>query len=145
MKKVEVILADDEKILWTIYAIRKEVFVEEQEVDARDEFDKFEHTSRHFLGLVENVPSGTVRWRVTDKGCKLERCAVLPSARRLGVGSALMTAALEDIEKHQGKGQYLYLHSQLGAMPLYEKFGFVKVGEQFEECNIQHFKMERTL
>jgi predicted GNAT family N-acyltransferase len=27
-------------------------------------------------------------------------------------------------------------------MGLYGKFGFVKVGEQFEEAGIQHFKME---
>lgn len=143
--EIEVILAEDETILWQIYAIRKEVFVEEQEVDQRDEFDAFEHSSRHFLARINGKPAGAARWRTTEKGCKLERFAVMPGARELGIGSALMKAILADIENEKGKSQHLYLHAQLKAIPLYEKFGFKKVREQFEECNIQHFQMERVL
>ncbi len=144
-KEIEVVLAEDETVLWQIYAIRKEVFVDEQEVDRHDEFDSFEHSSRHFLALINGKPAGAARWRTTDNGCKLERFAVMSEDRVLGVGSALMEAVLADIEKEKGKDQYLYLHAQLKAIPLYEKFGFQKVGEQFQECNIEHFKMERVL
>ena len=35
----------------------------------------------------------------------------------------------------------IYLHAQLQAIPLYEKHGFVKVGEMFEEATIKHYKM----
>ena len=111
--EIEVILAEDETILWQVYAIRKQVFVEEQEVDKGDEFDEFEHSSRHFLARVEGKPAGTARWRMTDKGCKLERFAVISGARAHGIGSALMSAILSDIEKETGGGQYLYLHAQL--------------------------------
>lgn len=144
-KEIDVILAEDETILWQVYAIRKEVFIEEQEILQQEEFDEFEDSSRHFLARINAKPAGAARWRTTDKGCKLERFAVMPGARENGIGSALVTAILEDIKKEKGQGQHLYLHAQLKSIPLYEKFGFKKVGDQFVECNIEHFEMERVL
>lgn len=143
--EIEVVLAEDETVLWQVYAIRKEVFVEEQEVDRHEEFDEYELSSRHFLARIDGKPAGTARWRNTEKGCKLERFAVMPGVRTLGIGSALLEAIIVDIEKTNGKGQYLYMHAQLNAIPLYEKYGFKKVGEMFEEANIQHYKMERSI
>jgi len=35
----------------------------------------------------------------------------------------------------------VYLHAQLQAISLYERTGFEKVGEMFEECDIQHYRM----
>lgn len=132
--------------LQTAFAIREEVFVIEQEVDPSEEYDEFEDTSLHFLATVGGKPAGTARWRFTDKGVKLERFAVLKPMRGIGVGYVLVKAVVEDIAAHpESKGKKLYMHAQLDAMPLYAKFGFQKVGEMFEECNIQHYKMELYL
>jgi predicted GNAT family N-acyltransferase len=141
---VEKVLTEEQ--LKTVFGIREEVFVIEQEVDPSEEYDEFEDISIHFLAKSGKEPAGTARWRFTDKGVKLERFAVLKSKRGQGVGFDLVHAVVEDIRNHPGsKGKKLYLHAQLDAMPLYAKFGFQKVGDMFEECNIQHYKMELYL
>jgi len=88
---------------------------------------------------VNGVPAGAARWRKTDKGYKLERFAVLKEFRGMGVGKELVRAVLADLPKD---APYIYLNAQITAISLYARFGFIKVGEQFEEAGIQHFKME---
>ncbi|GAB3996567.1 GNAT family N-acetyltransferase [Spirosoma daeguense] len=124
------------------FAIRRKVFVEEQRVSAREEYDEFEETSRHFLARANGEPCGTARWRRTSEGVKLERFAVLSGCRGKGVGKALVQAVLDDVFSQQPEPiERIYLHAQVTAMPLYAGFGFVPVGSMFEEANIQHFKM----
>jgi len=124
--------------------IREEVFVQEQHVPAEEEYDEFEDTSRHLLAMVGPEPAGTARWRLTQKGVKLERFAVLSRYRGTGIGSALVKAILDDIYATDDTKEYLlYMHAQLTAMPLYANFGFQPVGEMFEECDIQHYEMQR--
>lgn len=143
---MKVLLATSDELKDKAFAIRQEVFVEEQKVSRSDEFDEFEAISRHFVALDEDgTPIGAARWRATDKGIKLERFAVKQSHRSKGLGSKLVQAVLEDIQTQKGKGHYLYLHAQLGAVPLYEKFGFQKEGDQFEECDILHYHMRKHI
>lgn len=131
----------------TAFAIRRRVFVEEQLVDAREEYDEFEVTSTHFLARVDGTPSGTARWRRTANGIKLERFAVLPEHRGQGVGKALVRTVLNDVfnqQPHQptiNPAEQIYLHAQVSAMPLYAGFGFEAVGPMFAEAGIQHYKM----
>jgi predicted GNAT family N-acyltransferase len=131
------------------YNIRYTVFVEEQKVPAEEELDEFEPISRHFLAIENDKPLGTARWRFTQKGCKLERFAVLQEARGRGVGQELVRAIIQDIQqvlKNEGKkGILMYLHGQVTAVPLYEKFGFVCSGEPFDECGIMHYYMSKQL
>ncbi|HAA16234.1 MAG TPA: GNAT family N-acetyltransferase [Cytophagales bacterium] len=126
-----------------VFAIREEVFVVEQEVEPEEEFDEFEETSYHFLGLDENgEPAGCARWRFTDNGVKLERFAVRKAYRGKGMGGALVQAVLDDIGAHsKTAGKKRYLHAQLPAMPLYARFGFEKEGDLFLECDIEHYTM----
>lgn len=133
----------DQQALDEAFAIRQKVFVEEQNVPREEEYDEYEKSSVHFLALNEEGQAcGTARWRFTEKGIKLERFAVLKECRGAGVGSALVAAVLADIDKQpEAAGKTLYLHGQLTAVPLYEKFGFEKKGEQFEECDILHYLM----
>ena len=124
------------------FAIRREVFVEEQNVPAEDEYDEFETISHHFLALLDGEPVGTARWRRTSYGVKMERFAVRAAGRRKGVGKALVQAVLNDVFSQQPEPiESVYLHAQVTAMPLYADFGFVPVGPQFDECGIQHYKM----
>lgn len=143
MIKVEKITNSES--LQQAFAIREKVFVEEQQVSKEEEYDEFEKTATHFLAFTKaGLPAGTARWRFTDKGIKLERFAVLEENRGTGVGSALVAAVLEDVMAHpESAGKDIYLHAQLTAVPLYAKFGFQAKGEQFEECNIWHYHMER--
>jgi len=122
--------------------IRCKVFVIGQNVPAEEEIDKFEEESFHFLAHIDGTPCGAARWRITKKGVKLERFAVLEKYRGCGVGSALVDAVLNDIDSNpEASGKQLYLHAQLSAMKLYSNFGFRKVGELFQECEIDHYQM----
>ena len=128
--------------LQSAFAIRRQVFVEEQHVDAREEYDEFEESSTHFLARADGTPCGTARWRRTSNGVKLERFAVLADFRGLGVGKALVRAVLDDVFSQQPEPiERIYLHAQVAAMPLYAGFSFVPVGPMFEEAGIQHYKM----
>lgn len=135
--KPEVKSVSDPKDLETVFAIRRKVFVEEQNCPPELEWE-FEDESTHFLGTIDNMPAGAARWRRTEKGYKLERFAVLPQFRGYGMGKALVRTVLDNLPK---EADYIYLNAQLTAIGLYEKFGFVKEGPQFEEAGIQHFKM----
>lgn len=127
------------------YQIRREVFVDEQKVPEEEEIDEFETVSTHFLAYLDDEPAGAARWRFTEKGVKLERFAVRQKHRGKGIGSALVSAVLANIEQHQNTlGKPCYLHAQLDAVPLYAKFGFQKVGDIFEECDIKHYKMTQS-
>jgi predicted GNAT family N-acyltransferase len=120
-----------------VFAIRKIVFVEEQNCPPELEWEN-EDVSTHFLALSDHQPCGACRWRKTDNGYKLERFAVLKEFRGKGVGRALVATVLSDLPSD---ADYIYLNAQLDAMGLYSKFGFVAEGDQFEEAGIQHFKM----
>ncbi|UZD24630.1 GNAT family N-acetyltransferase [Algoriphagus halophytocola] len=139
--QVEKITRNDQ--LKSAYWIREQVFVLEQGVNPLEEYDDHESESIHFLACLNEEPVGTARWRFTPNGVKLERFAVLEKARGKGVGQALVAAVLKDVSTDsQAASKIKYLHAQLSAVPLYAKFGFKKVGDIFEECNIKHYKMQ---
>lgn len=125
------------------YNIRKEVFVKEQNVPAEEELDQFEQNSIHFLAFVDNIPAGTCRYRITEKGIKLERFSVLQAYRKFGVGAVLVQTALQNIsENPENLHKILYLHAQVSVIPFYEKYGFVAEGAIFDECGILHRLMK---
>lgn len=138
-RKVEVKKVVDPAELEKVFAIRREVFVDEQNCPPELEWEH-EEESNHFLAKVDGEPAGASRWRKTDKGYKLERFAVLKKFRGHGVGQALVQAVLDDLPKN---AHYVYMHAQIQAVTLYERFGFVKTGPEFEEAGIRHYKMEK--
>lgn len=137
MEDIEVKNVSDTKALEEVFKIRTTVFVEEQNCPPELEWEN-EDVSHHFLATFINEPAGACRWRATEKGFKLERFAVLPLFRGKGIAQKMIATILNDLP---ADANYIYLHAQLDAMPLYQKFNFVAEGPQFEEAGIQHFKM----
>jgi predicted GNAT family N-acyltransferase len=128
----------DKKSMDAAFAIRQKVFVEEQQVDEREEYDEFEVSSIHYLVFVNDVPVGTARWRITKDGIKLERFAVLKESRNAKAGRTILLKVLEDVVP---LGKKIYMNAQVTAMNFYKREGFVPEGEMFMECNIEHYKM----
>jgi predicted GNAT family N-acyltransferase len=127
----------DQADLETVFAIRREVFVVEQNCPPELEWEH-EDEATHFLAAIDGEPAGAARWRKTDKGYKLERFAVLKKYRGFGVGQELVRVVLADLPLDV---EYIYLHAQIQAVQFYEKLGFLKSGPEFEEAGIRHFKM----
>ncbi len=120
------------------FEIRKLVFVVEQMVDPQEEYDPEDQISVHFIAFVEKIACGTCRWRFKSQNIiKLERFAVLKEFRNTGVGMELLKTCLNDLPY----AEQVILHAQIQVIGFYEKIGFKKVGEEFLEANIRHYKM----
>ncbi|QJX47856.1 GNAT family N-acetyltransferase [Hymenobacter taeanensis] len=124
-------------------AIRNIVFVQGQNVPADLENDAHDRTdATHYLARTpDGTPCGAARWRPTENGVKLERFAVLEQFRNQQVGAALLASVLQDVQAAHPQAT-VYLNAQLPAVRFYERHGFEKVGEQFTEAGIEHYKME---
>ena len=130
----------DENLMKEAHRIRYEVFVIGQNCPEELEWE-FEEESTHFLLIENDIPLASARHRETEKGYKLERFAVLSEARGKGFGMLILKAILEDIKE---SNELKYMHAQEQVIPFYEKVGFKKSGNIFEEAGIMHYKMEYT-
>ena len=127
----------NKKLMRKAFDIRQEVFVVEQNVDPKEEYE-FEEESIHFILSYNRKSCATARYRKTKEGMKLERFAVLQSERGKGYGLLILKAILDDIKDNS---ELKYLHAQVQVVPFYEKVGFKKLGNLFEEAGIMHYKM----
>ena len=127
-----------------IAQIRTTVFQHEQGVSAELEFDGKDVSAIHLLAYLDNKAVGTARIREIDAGtAKIERLAILPEARKQGIGRKLMETALKVISE-QNKSSVI-VHAQEYIASLYQQFGFVIVGDRFNEAGITHVKMVNQL
>ena len=129
----------------TIRQIRSSVFQQEQNVPEEIEFDGLDNTTEHLLAYLNNEPVGTLRIREIDLNtAKIQRVSVLLEARNKGIGRKLMETAIAII---QDKNQYerIVIDSQYRLEKFYHSFGFRSVGEPFEDANILHIQMIKSL
>ena len=138
MVTVKRFLSSDPELAQLAFALRKTVFVVEQGVDATLEYEH-EEEAHHYLLFIGHKPIATARWRETENGIKLERFAVLPGFRNRGLGEIILKEVLKDVSS---LGNMVYLHSQLKAVPFYERNGFIREGPLFIEAGIEHFRMK---
>jgi predicted GNAT family N-acyltransferase len=117
--------------------IRFAVFVEEQKVPAELEIDDQDARCVHALARdAEGRALGT--GRLLPDG-HIGRMAVLQDARKLGIGSALL-AALMDEARRRGHAQAV-LSAQTHAIPFYRRHGYAVVGGEYMDCGIPHVDM----
>lgn len=83
--------------------------------------------------LVEEEP-GTVR---------LRQMAVVNDLQGKGIGKALMQFA-ENLARDRGFRK-ITMHARKNALGFYEKMGYRKIGEEFQEITIPHYLMEKDL
>jgi ElaA protein len=121
------------------FAIRVEVFVNEQNVPLAEERDALDEGARHFLARLDGVPVGTLRLLESAAGeAKITRVAVVKAARGKGVGEALMRHAEAATD-----AAALTLDAQTHALAFYEKLGFAAYGAPFMEAGIAHRQMRK--
>ncbi|QLG50571.1 GNAT family N-acetyltransferase [Natrinema halophilum] len=144
MDDLEIRVADTDREREDAFAVRHEVFVEEQGVDEELEYDEHDETAIHFVAYGGDEPIGAARLRDLGEGVgTVERVAVRESWRENGVGRALM-ATLEERADALGFVT-LKLHSQTRAAPFYRELGYERRGAEFEEAGIPHVEMQKPL
>ena len=128
------------------FALRKEVFVDEQKVPLEDEFDAFDTLvadCAHVLVVDGEVPVGCGRLRVVDGVGKLERIVTKKLMRKSGVGREVVRA-LETLAKERGLEQ-VKLHGQTQAEQFYQKLGYHTASDIFMEDGIEHVVMMKKV
>lgn len=123
-----------------IISIRTRVFVEEQNVDSKIDFDGRDDCAIHALIYYQTKAVGTAR--MLEDG-HIGRVAVLKEFRNKGVGTEAMKILLQEAKLRDYKR--IYLGSQVHASEFYGKLGFEVCSEIFMEAGIQHIEMELFL
>lgn len=143
MADVRVVESETERT--DVFAVRREVFVEEQGVDEAIEYDDHENEAVHFVAYDEaGEPIGAARLREPEPDLgKVERVAVVRSRREEGIGRELMIAVEDRAQKLDLDA--LKLHSQTRAAEFYRRLGYDRRGEEFEEAGIPHVEMRKSL
>lgn len=125
--------------------LRTEVFVSEQNVPAEIELDDKDAHCVHALAADDaGRVIGTGRLLPAAGGiARIGRMAVARAWRGNGVGAAMLEALIT-AAKARGDHQ-VELHAQLHAAPFYDRQGFERVGDVYEEAGIAHITMRRQL
>ncbi|WP_416885912.1 GNAT family N-acetyltransferase [Marinospirillum sp.] len=113
--------------------LRQQVFVEEQQIAASDEWDDQDALCEHFILLLGGRPIAT--GRLSPEG-KIGRLAVVQALRGKGLGAKIIEQMISSARR-QGR-QKVYLHAQTHALPFYLKLGFSAEGPVFDEAGIEH-------
>ena len=124
-------------------AIRRRVFIEEQNVPEELELDELDATAVHLLAVQDGRPVGTARLLIEGESAKIGRVAVLPEMRGTRAGAALMRAALDEL-RARGVTK-AKLGAQTHAIGFYEKLGFTIHGPEYDDAGIPHRDMSRSL
>lgn len=142
-------------------SVRIAVFVEEQGIPEELELDEHEDEAVHFVAYEPHDPDhaggpghhhddetgdpiGAARLREPDDDTgKVERVAVLADHREGGVGAELIET-MESVARARGY-ERLVLHSQTTATGFYERLGYERVGNVFEEDGIPHVEMRKRI
>jgi predicted GNAT family N-acyltransferase len=128
------------------FAVRRAVFIEEQDVDEDIEMDGRDEDSIHFviIDAETDTAAGTARLRIPDgQYAKPERVAVREAYRDEGLGRRLM-GLVESEARTQGC-QRAVLHAQKRVVAFYRDLGYEVTSDEFEEAGIVHVEMEKRL
>lgn len=128
---------DNQKQIEIAFEIRKQVFVIEQNVSQeRESMD--DEDAIHYVATVNGESAGAARYRIMEKGAKIERIAVLNTFRGKRIGEAILLKILEDLKNEEK----VYLYAQVNASQFYIKNGFRQTDNYFLDAGIEHVEMD---
>ncbi len=139
--RVKIAVTED---LRTCQALRRTVFIEEQNVPEADEVDGRDAGAVHLLARVDGRPVGTARLLVSGDSGKIGRVCVLAEMRGKGIGARLIEAAVREFAANPAIGK-VKLSAQINALSFYERLGFTAEGDEYLDAGIVHRDMFRTL
>ena len=123
-----------------VYALRYEVFVNEQNVPSEIELDDEDKHALHIIAEENGAEVGCARVLFGEGGGHIGRLAVKREKREQGIGKEICRFIIELCRERGYKR--VWLNSQLHAVGCYEKLGFTRRGETFFEAGIEHVEME---
>lgn len=146
MAEYEVRRVDGDATLFHAHAVRRAVFIDEQEVPEDVEMDDKDDDATHFVIYdTENEHSvATARLRFVDEETvKAERVAVHESYRGEGLGTWLMDLLEDEARAHDCST--VRLHAQTNVEAFYHRLGYETVSDEFDQAGIAHVEMVKEL
>lgn len=127
------------------FYLRTLVFVQEQKISPKAEFDAFDTDDTFYLVIFHNnEPIATGRYQQDSPDVvRPDRLCVHPSWRQKGLGRRVILEL-----EHQGRHNHCTLsriHGEKHAIPFYEKLGYTVVSGEFIEDGIICVKLEKNL
>ncbi len=120
--------------------VRTVVFIEEQLVTPKFEWDEIDARAVHLLAMLNHQPIACLR--IIDYH-KIGRMAVLKDWRRNGLGSLLLLEAINICQSQEMKT--ISLSAQTHAIGFYSKAGFKQISDEYCDVDIPHVDMQLTL
>lgn len=121
------------------FALRREVFVWEQQVPESEEQDSYDLTATHFVAIAGGEVVGTLRLIFLEEHCKIGRVAVRRAFRGRGIARRLIGEAMATA-RDLGQTRF-YLTAQSDKLGFYESLGFVAFGPEFMDGGMPHRAM----
>jgi predicted GNAT family N-acyltransferase len=121
------------------FALRREVFVLEQNVPEDEENDAYDLTATHFVAIEAGEVVGALRLIILPEHVKIGRVAVRRSSRGRGIAKALIAHAM-DHARILGHKRF-YLTAQSDKLGFYEALGFAAFGPEFQDGGMPHRAM----
>jgi predicted GNAT family N-acyltransferase len=144
MNKLSYAFVENDSDLEEAFQVRREVFVEQQELPESIVFDDLEEAAMHIVVKFGDQATGSARIRFLGaRQAKLERMAVLKAFRNMGIGRGIISFMIENLRSREVED--VVLHAQQEVVEFYGKCGFEQTGSPFREAGIEHLKMERRL
>ena len=128
--------------LYTLLALRSEVFVVEQDCVYQD-IDQKDQKALHILGYVEdNLVAYARGFKPGDyfKEAAIGRVVVAMDYRKSNYGHEIVDAAIDAVLERWGPGP-IKLSAQTYLIAFYRKHGFETTGQEYLEDGIPHIAM----
>ncbi len=123
------------------FALRREVFVIEQQIPEAEEFDAHDLTARHLVALSAGHVAGTLRLIAEAETVRIGRVAVGQAFRGRGIAAAMMRHVMQH-EAAEGRTRFR-LDAQVDKVGFYERLGFKAEGAPFDDgSGIMHLAMQ---
>lgn len=127
----------------TLRQIRREIFIEEQQVPESEEWDNRDTAAdtNHYLIFFEDKAIGCAR--LLNNG-HIGRLAIRKDFRNKGFGRQLLRNIVQaglNQQYRESRDGDIFLHAQIDAIPFYQKLGFCVIGNRFIDAGIPHKTM----
>ena len=140
-------LWENKEMLDLCLQVRNTVFTVEKKIPKEIEVDKNDTLNSkcdHFYMEYDGKPTGALRcMRISDDTVKLQRFCILREDRKRGLGRE-MIASVEEYYRNNSFTR-VELDAKYEAFGFYEKCGYRRNSDLFEEAGIPHVKMVKEL
>ena len=141
---MDIVKADTKKLFGFCIYIRTLVFIQDQSCPLDEEINDDEDNAIDYIGLINDHPVATARYRIKDKAGKIERVAVLSDHQGKGLGKTMILHLINEIKSNHDISEII-LGGQDQAIPFYEKLGFTTYGDGYMDAGIPHHMMRMKI